>query len=85
MPCGGIYPMLPAVGNVTEELLLIDGGCWVCSKGGCFHFMEEWDTLIHARCAVKALADPSSDTYLVVTHGHEVILDFSLEEDGIQV
>jgi len=39
----------------------------------------ELDAYIHARCAVKGLADPNSDVALVISHEHDVYLDFSLE------
>lgn len=45
------------------------------------HFCHEWDTYIHARCVPVFLQ--TDEGQIVIDHGHEVILDFSLEEpDG---
>jgi hypothetical protein len=80
MPCGGIIVMR-GPGTATEKRT--DGqGCWVCGCGGCHHFLIEWDSFIHARCALKALNDPNSDVPVVVEHQHAVVLDFSLEASG---
>jgi hypothetical protein len=71
MPCGGI-----AVYSDVSA-----GDCWVCNKPGAKHYLEEWDAMIHARCAVKELANPTSDVALVINHKHQVFLDFGLEEE----
>lgn len=68
------------VGTI-REVLKNGMGCWVCNRGGCKHFLIEWDAYIHARCAVKAMADADSDTHMVIGHKHTVELDFSLEEE----
>jgi hypothetical protein len=81
MPCGGIIVCTDGPGTIADTLK--NGqGCWVCDKGGCCHFLIEWDAYIHARCAVKALADPESDVAVIIGHRHEVFLDFSLEPDA---
>jgi hypothetical protein len=83
MPCGGIYPMENPDGKTQADVLSPTlGGCWVCSHGGALHFMDEWDTYIHARCAIRELSKPDSDVYIVVGHGHVVELDFSLENEA---
>jgi hypothetical protein len=71
MPCGGIIICGEPPANEPSS------GCWVCNKGGCRHFLIEWDAYIHARCAVKALAD---DVAIVINHKHEINLDFNLEK-----
>lgn len=72
MPCGGIYPGGPFGSELREPT-----DCWVCHKSGCLHFVEEWDTPIHARCVPEFLA--SDEGLCVIRHEHEVVLDFSLE------
>jgi len=44
--------------------------------------MDEWDTFIHARCALRELSNPDSDTHIVIEHGHSVELNFSLENEA---
>jgi len=59
MPCGGIQPMVQTqeeAKTIKDKLHCTKGGCWVCGLGGAHHFMHEWDTFIHARCAIKYLA-----------------------------
>lgn len=96
MPCGGIFPGAP--GMTVEQVLKAaemarkDGNnwtCWVCQENGALHFLEEFDSFIHARCAIKFLAGglkvnegldgADLEAGIVIQHGHEVILDFSLE------
>lgn len=81
MPCGGIYPGSPlnqrGPGKLDEKLMPSDGGCWVCYKGGCEHFCDEWDTYIHARCVPEFLQ--TEEGQCVIQHGHIVILNFALE------
>jgi hypothetical protein len=81
MPCGGIYPVKNLNAGSRDKILIAnEGGCWVCGRGGCHHFMDEWDTFIHATCAIKDLQNPDSDTFLVVLHGHQIYLDTTLEQ-----
>ncbi len=83
MPCGGIYPCLNPESKSIQDVLSPNlGGCWVCSHGGALHFMDEWDTFIHARCALRELSNPDSDTHIVIEHGHSVELNFSLENEA---
>lgn len=85
MPCGGIRPVDESlVTNKTLELKTLndqlepeDGGCWVCGLGGCRHFLEEYDTFIHAICALKFLQ--STEGQIVIHHKHTIELDFNLE------
>lgn len=79
MPCGGILLAEGGGGSLKKKLSPTKGGCLVCGYGGCHHFIIEWDAFIHARCAVKAMADPESDVAIVISHGHDVVMDFSLE------
>lgn len=83
MPCGGIIVCVDGPGKITDVLSPGVGGCWVCCHGGCRHFLIEWDTYIHARCAVKMMAaddDDRNEVIMVIFHKHTVTLDFSLEE-----
>lgn len=79
MPCGGIIICTDGPGELGEKCVPPSGGCWVCGEGGCRHFLIEWDTYIHARCAVKAMNDPESEVAMVISHQHDICLDFSLE------
>lgn len=78
MPCDGIYPGAPGMEHDDPRLQKFD--CWVCSKQGCHHFVGEWDSAIHARCAITWLADKDNiEAQIIVRHNHQVMLDFSLE------
>lgn len=81
MPCGGIepYPATTDTGTIKEELSPTKGGCWVCQRGGAKHFCHEWDTYIHARCALAFLLN-DDEGQCVIAHKHIVELDFSIEE-----
>lgn len=81
MPCGGIEPIKnDNLGTIHEHLSPNEGGCWVCSRGGAMHMCHEWDTYIHARCALTFLLT-TDEGKCVVEHKHAVYLDFSIEED----
>ena len=70
MPCGGI--------NVYSDVP--EGTCWVCRKPGAKHYFEEFDTMVHARCAVAKLLNQESELNMCITHEHTIFLDFSLEK-----
>lgn len=72
MPCGGIYPTKHSVFAGME------GRCFHCHKEGAKHFCEEWDCLLHARCVPDFLK--TMEGKIVIEHGHEVLIDFSLEK-----
>ena len=76
MPCGGIYPLeqFPDIAKFVTD----DQPCWVCGLGKCKHFCEEWDATIHARCVAKFLQ--TEEGACVIGHGHQVFIDFGLEE-----
>ena len=82
MPCGGIYPIsntwLEAAG-INRDESKPEHRCWTCNGKGAKHFCDEWDCYIHARCAIKFLSTPEGEC--VINHGHEVVLNFSAEED----
>lgn len=61
-------------GTDKETLLPTKGGCWMCHKGGCDHFVIEWDTFIHATCIPKFLM--TAEGQCVIDHGHECVIDF---------
>jgi hypothetical protein len=69
MPCGGIGPT-DGKGECT----------FMCGKPDAVHFMYEWDTYIHARCVMGFLS--TQEGQILITHGHTVTLDFSLEKGG---
>jgi hypothetical protein len=77
MPCGGINPTSGGAGTLADRILCTAGGCWVCDRGGCKHFCDEWDTYIHARCVPAFLSTEEGQT--VIDHGHVIHLDFGLE------
>jgi hypothetical protein len=85
MPCGGIWShCVAASGSIEDELDPSQGGCYICGRGGCCHFCDEWDCHLHARCAMKFLSD-TEEGEIVIHHGHEVHLDFSLEKQKSRV
>ncbi len=61
MPSGGIEPFNRSKDDPKTVMTIKDkldpghGGCWVCHRGGAFHMLHEWDSWIHARCAVTYL------------------------------
>jgi hypothetical protein len=78
MPCGGIWPMaMGGGGYVNEVRQTIDGGCFICQRGGCRHWIDEWETFIHARCVPQFLQTQKGK--VVMAHKHTVILDFAIE------
>ena len=81
MPCGGIYPLVGdyATGPLGKEVVERDHPCWVCKRRNCKHFCDEWDTTLHARCALDFLNDEEGQ--MVISHEHQVVLDFSLDEE----
>lgn len=77
MPCGGIYPikqLAPDIRPIFEKPF----PCWVCGKLDAKHFCDEWDTPIHARCVPSFLQ--TEEGQIVIGHGHEIWLDFSIEQ-----
>lgn len=82
MPCGGIEPFDGGPGTIYEKIGAAKGGCWVCQRGGCKHFYHEFDTYIHASCALdEEFLDQEGSC--IIEHQHTMILDFSLEEKGL--
>lgn len=76
MPCGGIVPIKHVLGTIQDELSPGRGGCWICDRGGCTHFVIEWDAYIHAKCVPAFLQ--SEEGKIVINHGHTIHVDFSL-------
>lgn len=78
MPCGGIYPIKGTwVEGVPRDESKPEHRCWTCGRLGALHFCDEWDTFIHARCAILFLQTDEGEC--VISHGHVVELDFSVE------
>ena len=78
MPCGGIYPIANTwIESFPKDETKPEHCCWMCGKGGCEHFCDEWDTFIHARCALAFLA--TEEGQIIIKHEHQVLLDFSKE------
>jgi len=66
----------------ADDPILREFECWVCGKKGCAHFVEEWDSAIHALCAIRWLADTANvEAQIIIKHRHDVILCLDLEED----
>ena len=61
MPCGGIYPMNNPYGC----------SCWQCGKSEPTPelFCDEWDTFLHAECALAFLNTEEGN--IILTHAHE--------------
>lgn len=69
MPCGGIYPMKGSeIGKFTTAQM----PCWVCQKGNCDCFCDEWDTTIHSGCVESFLK--TDEGQCVLDHGHVVAI-----------
>jgi hypothetical protein len=81
MPCGGIRPFnLSVVSDALEGQPTPP--CHFCNKPGATHWVEEWDTAIHARCVPAFLQTEEGE--IIIEHGHDVYLDFSLEREEEQ-
>jgi len=87
MPCGGIEPYSRNPNNndpqdtIQHPLDATEGGCLYCGRGGCKHFVIEWDAFIHARCALKFLLE-TDEGKCIIAHKHTVVLEFDLEEEN---
>jgi hypothetical protein len=66
VPCGGVYPIIPATHKNAR--------CWQCGLTAAAkpldHFCDEWDTYIHRDCIPAFLA--TDEGRIVLDHGHEV-------------
>jgi hypothetical protein len=69
MPCGGIIPL----DQVNKE-----ERCLICDKSDTDHFCEEWDSMLHVKCATTMFR--TDEGKILISHGHEIVLDFSLSE-----
>jgi hypothetical protein len=69
MPCGGIYPI---AGSALEKFTNDKQPCWMCDKGSCDCFCDEWDTMIHSACVPAFLE--TDEGKIVLAHRHEVIV-----------
>ena len=73
MPCGGIYPIKGSwVEKVQKNTSEAGKACWVCQKGDCDLFCDEWDTYIHSACVPAFLK--TEEGAIVLTHHHSVIV-----------
>ena len=65
MPCGGIFPTLPAEGH----------RCFACgeSKPAPDHCLIEWDADIHGKCVAEFLK--TDEGRIVLDHGHGIVVD----------
>jgi hypothetical protein len=69
MPCGGVFPT-----NKIEER------CFFCNRKGAKHFFEEWDAFIHAKCFFEEVRKGNEECWIAINHGHEFVLDLSIEQ-----
>lgn len=83
MACGGIYPWYTAEATELKlkEVEAVHRECRLCHESNAKHFVEEYSAFIHARCVGEFLMTDD----LVVNHGHQVFLDFSLDEVPVVV
>jgi hypothetical protein len=82
MACGGIYPWYSGEAKEMElqKVEAIHRNCWFCHQNNGKHYVEEYQSFIHARCAVEFLTIDD----VVVEHGHQVLLDFALDETPVK-